>query len=127
MTRLLDAGADVGDLPLAVVKTLVRKEDVASLRVLFEHGFDLSQRYARQTFGDQAVSQRSTAVVRLVQAFGGEFDAPPEFVALVAGDVEALAAALAAAPPERQWRGVRIDHFARHPDAKALLAAARAR
>ena len=126
LARLLAAGGSLADVRPAIVKTLIARGDVETLRVVFSNGFDLSQRYARQTFGDQAVSARKRDVVRLVREFGGLFEAPPEFVALAGEDLPALRAVLAERPGDRRWRGMSIDSFARKPAAKALLEQARA-
>ena len=130
LAELAAKGYPLARVRPSVVKSLVGKGDadsVAKLRLLFEAGFDLSQVYARRTFGDQAVSRGKADVVRLIREHGGRFEAPPEYVALVLDDEPALAAALDAAPAERRWRGQTIDAFAKRLRKTDLLDRARSR
>ncbi|MGD8377601.1 MAG: ankyrin repeat domain-containing protein, partial [Acidobacteriota bacterium] len=121
LASLLDAGRSVEDLEPAMVMHLVRRDDTGAIRVLLEHGLDPAGEYGGRTIGDHAVAAGSAEVVKLIQDHGGRFDAPPAFVALAAGDREALTAALPQADPSAQFTGSTLPWFARHIGREDLL------
>lgn len=123
--RLLDEGQSAKGFSPAVVKTLVARGEVELVRALADGGFDLDQRYARQTFGDQALWRGDEAMVRLIRDRGGRFEAPPAFVALVAGDIDALRVALRGSPVEPRFRGSTLARFAERHRLTHRLEAAR--
>jgi hypothetical protein len=75
--------------------------------------------------GDDAVTLDKSEIVRLLWERGGEFEAPPQLVALVAEDAEALRAALADADPGEHWEGRTLAYLAEAFGKQALLEAAR--
>lgn len=112
VAELLAEGDRVYDIRPAAVQALIRKDDLTTLKLIFKDGFDLSQQYARQTFGDQAVAEGRTEIVRLIREHGGVFEAPQAFVALAAEDAGLLREALKADGDTPRFRGMTIERYA---------------
>ena len=121
VTRLLAKGEHIYDIRPAVVQSLIRKNDVAMLKLIFADGFDLSQHYARQTFGDQAVAEGRSEIVKLIRSYQGVFEAPPIFVALAAEDLETLKSLKAEADPTIRFRGMTLKAYAKRYRKETLL------
>ncbi|MGD8377212.1 MAG: hypothetical protein PVF68_13845, partial [Acidobacteriota bacterium] len=124
LREFIEDGADIADINPANLMAPISEGKVETLRLLFEHGYPWDS-YAGSTLGDHAVQYGQTEIVLLAQEYGREFRAPPEFVALVAGDENALRAALKEAGSGRQFLGRDIAYWAETHGRQALLAAAR--
>lgn len=78
------------DIKHSVVYNLIDKNDIATLKVIFDNGYNLDWKYGPLPLGDHAVMLGNAEVVRLIQAHNGVFKAPPAFIALALNDSEAL-------------------------------------
>jgi hypothetical protein len=123
---LLQKGAPAFDLEPGLIHALIVKGDAASLRLIFDNGFNLEQEYRQLSFGDYAVIEGQAEIVRLIQAHNGLFRAPAAFIALALNDSIALQAALKR-PDEanRTFYGYSLEQFAQKIGRQALLATMR--
>lgn len=119
--RLLATGEHIYDIRPAVVQTLIRKNDKATLELIFADGFDLTQHYARQTFGDQAVAEGRSEIVRLIKRYQGVFEAPPVYVALAAEDLDTLKNLIREINPKTRFRGMTPERYAKRYHKEELL------
>ncbi len=94
LALLLKKGEEMFEVKPAAIFQLVRQGDAETLAFLFDRGFDLNQTHVQPSYGDQAILEGQTDVVRLIQVYNGHFRAPAAFVALAANDADALRGAL---------------------------------
>ena len=71
---LLQKGAEAFfDIKHSVVYHLIDKNDIATLKVIFDNGYNLDWKYGPLPLGDHAVMLGNTEIVKLIQAYNGVF------------------------------------------------------
>lgn len=126
LSLLFQKGASAYDIRPSVIHDLIVLGETATLRLILENGYDLHQTYNRQTFGDLALMQGKTDIVRLIHNRQGAFRAPAAFTALALGDPDALAAALAKPGAlNKQFRNLTLEQYAEKIGRAEMLRQAR--
>jgi len=123
---LLHKGSPAFDLDPGLIHALIVKGDAASLKLIFDYGFNLHQEYHQMSFGDYAVIEGQAEIVRLIQSHNGLFHAPAAFIALALNDPAVLQATLkGSTAAASRFCGYSLEQFAQKIGRQALLAAMR--
>ena len=123
LTLLIQKGASAAELEPSLIHDLIIKGNAALLKLIFNDGYNLYQRYNQLFLGDYAVIEGRAEIVRLIQARHGTFRAPATFIALALNDPVALRTALKRRNAAKfRFCGYTLEQFAQKINRQELLA-----
>lgn len=122
LSLLLEKGESIFLIRPKEIYHLIRKGDAAAIKFLVDHGFNIKEDHSNFTYGDHAVLEGQSDVVKLITNLGGTIKAPPAFVALAADDPDALRKALEHPNASNQkFRGLTLEKYAKKIGRMKLL------